>query len=68
MHRRPPARRAPDLAELRLYLGKYLARHKLPDELCVVERIPRTKIGKVDRPALLAAVMTQGVPCGTIAG
>ncbi|MDQ4133122.1 MAG: acyl--CoA ligase [Actinomycetota bacterium] len=54
---------APALVELRLYLGRYLARHKLPDELCVVERIPRTKIGKVDRPALLASVMTQGGPC-----
>ncbi|HVL03616.1 MAG TPA: fatty acid--CoA ligase family protein, partial [Acidimicrobiales bacterium] len=42
----------PDLAELRSFLGTSLARHKLPDELCLVESIPRTQIGKVNRPAL----------------
>lgn len=46
----------PDLAGLRAFLGDVLARHKLPDELAVVETIPRTKIGKVDRAALRAAV------------
>ncbi|MBW3574477.1 MAG: fatty acid--CoA ligase family protein, partial [Actinobacteria bacterium] len=42
----------PDLDELRSFLGTSLARHKLPDELCVVDAIPRTPIGKIDRPAL----------------
>jgi non-ribosomal peptide synthetase component E (peptide arylation enzyme) len=42
----------PDLEELRSFLGIDLARHKLPDELCLVESIPRTQIGKVNRPAL----------------
>lgn len=46
----------PSLAELRDFLAPVLARHKLPDELCLVDAIPRTKIGKVDRPALRAAV------------
>lgn len=41
--------------ELRTFLGASLARHKLPDELCLVEGIPRTKIGKVDRASLGAA-------------
>ena len=50
----------PDLAELRGFLAPTLARHKLPDELCLVEAIPRTKIGKVDRPALQAAVLARG--------
>lgn len=51
----------PDLAELRAFLGATLARHKLPDELCVVGEVPRTKIGKVDRPALTAIVMNEDV-------
>jgi acyl-CoA synthetase (AMP-forming)/AMP-acid ligase II len=52
----------PDLAELRAFLGRSLARHKLPDELAVVAAIPRTKIGKVDRPALLADLTAAGGP------
>ena len=47
----------PGLAELRTFLADVLARHKLPDELCPVDRIPRTKIGKVDRPALRETAM-----------
>lgn len=48
----PAGPRGPDLAELRTFLGDSLARHKLPDELCIVGSIPRTDIGKVDRRAL----------------
>ncbi len=48
---------APALATLRDFLAPVLARHKLPDELCLVDAIPRTKIGKVDRPALQAAML-----------
>lgn len=51
----------PDIAELRSFLGTQLARHKLPDELCVVDAIPRTDIGKVDRRALSAHVLGGGV-------
>ena len=47
----------PDLAELRTFLAGVLARHKLPDELVLVDSIPRTKIGKVDRPALRATAL-----------
>jgi acyl-CoA synthetase (AMP-forming)/AMP-acid ligase II len=53
---------APTLAELREFLGERLARHKLPDELCVVDAIPRTDIGKVDRRELRARVIDGGVP------
>jgi len=52
----------PGLAELRSFLGESLARHKLPDELALVEAIPRTNIGKVDRPTLAAAVAAAGGP------
>ncbi len=50
----------PDLAGLREFLAPTLARHKLPDELCLVDTIPRTKIGKVDRSALQAMVRDGG--------
>lgn len=53
---------APDLAELRGFLSPVLARHKLPDELCLVDAVPRTKIGKVDRPTLCATVLAGGRP------
>jgi acyl-CoA synthetase (AMP-forming)/AMP-acid ligase II len=52
----------PDLAGLRAFLGNMLARHKLPDELCAVPEIPRTKIGKVNRPALRALVVDRDLP------
>jgi acyl-CoA synthetase (AMP-forming)/AMP-acid ligase II len=48
---------APDLTALREFLAPVLARHKLPDELCLVDSIPRTKIGKVDRPTLRATAL-----------
>jgi acyl-CoA synthetase (AMP-forming)/AMP-acid ligase II len=53
----PRATGVPDLAGLRDFLTPVLARHKLPDELCLVASIPRTKIGKVDRSALRATVL-----------
>ncbi len=52
---------APDLAGLRTFLADLLARHKLPDELCVVPKIPRTKIGKVDRPVLTELVVHEEI-------
>lgn len=51
----------PSLEQLRGYLGRSLATNKLPEKLCVLDRIPRTKIGKVDRVALRElAVQKQG--------
>lgn len=47
----------PTLADLRSFLGVNLARHKLPDELCLVREIPRSPIGKLDRRALHEAVV-----------
>jgi len=52
----------PTLLELRDFLGRSLARHKLPDELALVDGIPRTVIGKVDRPALVATVLADEPP------
>ena len=51
-----PAQQPPHLGELREWLAATLARHKLPDELCVVDAIPRTDIGKVDRRELVTRV------------
>jgi len=53
----PAGEHPPTLSELRDFLGRSLARHKLPDELALVDDIPRTVIGKVDRPALVATVL-----------
>lgn len=50
----PAAGEPPDLAGLCAFLDGRLARHKLPDELCVVAHIARTELGKVDRPAMRA--------------
>jgi acyl-CoA synthetase (AMP-forming)/AMP-acid ligase II len=52
----------PTLAELRVFLGGQLARHKLPDELCVLESIPRSGVGKIDRAALVALVVGADLP------
>ena len=53
---------APGLGEVRSFLGESLARHKLPDELCLVERIPRTSIGKVERGALATMIVEEDRP------
>ena len=52
----------PTLGEVRSYLGRTLARHKLPDELCVVDRIPRTTIGKVERSVLSTMIVEEDRP------
>lgn len=44
------------LAQLRAALGDDLAPYKLPDELCILERIPTTRVGKVDLTLLRASV------------
>lgn len=58
----PEGDEAPRLEDLRTFLSSSLARHKLPDELCIVDAVPRTVIGKVDRPELSARVLEAGVP------
>lgn len=50
----PAGARPPNLSEVREHLRGRLARHKLPDELCVVESIPRSSVGKVDRSTVIA--------------
>jgi non-ribosomal peptide synthetase component E (peptide arylation enzyme) len=50
------------LPEVRAFLAVSLARHKLPDELCALERLPRSSIGKLDRTALVSLVVDGDVP------
>lgn len=57
----PAGDSAPDLFDVRSFLSRTLARHKLPDELCVLPELPRSKVGKLDRRAL-ARLMTDGGP------
>jgi O-succinylbenzoic acid--CoA ligase len=59
----------PEPAGLRAYLGARFARHELPTELIVLDRLPRTSSGKVDRERLRrgptgrdTAAATAGVP------
>ena len=47
--------RHPELVGLRAELSERLAPFKLPEELCLVDEIPRTAIGKVDLPRLREA-------------
>ncbi len=54
--------RLPTLTEIRSGLAQRLARHKLPDELCVLDSLPRSKLGKVDKAALGALVVGAGLP------
>lgn len=44
----PAPGHVPSLAKLRELLSRELAPNKLPEELCILDRIPRTQIGKVD--------------------
>jgi 2,3-dihydroxybenzoate-AMP ligase len=51
-------RDAPSLAELRRFLRERgLAEFKLPDAVHVIERLPRTKLGKTDKQALRASAI-----------
>lgn len=43
---------APHLSGIRAFLGRSLARHKLPEELCILEEMPKVQLGKVDRAGL----------------
>ncbi len=46
----------PGLQEIRDLLAPSLAGYKLPEMLCLLDHIPRTRVGKIDRPALQSAV------------
>ncbi|MBG0566085.1 class I adenylate-forming enzyme family protein [Actinoplanes aureus] len=54
----PVTGRHPDLLVLRAELSQRLAPFKLPEELCLLDEIPRTAIGKVDLPRLREAART----------
>jgi bile acid-coenzyme A ligase len=55
--------RPPDPAELRAHVAARLAPYKVPKSVEIVERIPRTEMGKINRSALAAARSTQ-LPAG----
>lgn len=48
----------PSLEEVRAFLSDRLAPYKLPEELCILDQIRRTQIGKVDLKWLRAEVIT----------
>jgi pyochelin biosynthesis protein PchD len=52
-----PGQHVPDLKELMNFLvGKGLAKFKCPERIEVIEAFPVTRVGKVDKPALKAAI------------
>ncbi|MBV9019613.1 MAG: hypothetical protein JOZ71_02755, partial [Ktedonobacteraceae bacterium] len=53
----PMAEQEPSLKQVRMVLSSMLAPYKLPEELCILYTIPRTRIGKVDLERLRAEVM-----------
>ena len=44
--------------ELLAFCGESLSKYKLPTEIHVVERLPRNPVGKIDKPALRAHLLT----------
>jgi len=50
----PEARGQIDEAELRAFLGERVARWWLPDEIRVIESLPKTSVGKFDKKVLRA--------------
>lgn len=58
----PAAQATPRLADLRAGLSQRLARHKLPDELCLLDSLPRSPLGKLDRGALAGVVIGEDRP------
>jgi acyl-CoA synthetase (AMP-forming)/AMP-acid ligase II len=55
----PAFAQEPSLERLRTMLSGELAPYKLPEELCILDNIPRTSIGKVNMEMLRANVMTR---------
>ena len=53
----PMPEQVPSLEQLRSVLSSELAPYKLPEELCILDHIPRTRLGKVDLEGLRASVM-----------
>ncbi len=54
-----PDQHAPDVKELAHFLvGKGLAKFKCPERIEVIEAFPLTRVGKLDKPALKAAIAT----------
>jgi fatty-acyl-CoA synthase len=51
----------PTLEELRRFAEDRLARHKLPEELRLVDELPLTPTDKVDRKSLAAALSASAV-------
>jgi acyl-coenzyme A synthetase/AMP-(fatty) acid ligase len=49
-------------SEVTAFCRGRLAAHEVPHKIHVLPRLPRTSLGKVDRPALLTAIAKKGAP------
>lgn len=54
-----PADDAPDLEQIRAYLIERLAKYKVPKHLRVVEALPRTATGKLQKARLKDALASE---------
>ncbi len=61
----PEARGQLDAAELRAFLGERVARWWLPDEIRVIESLPKTSVGKFDKKVLRAEATPLGGDAAT---
>ncbi len=57
-----PGNPAPTLDDVRAFLAGRVARWWLPDEVVVVEEIPKTSVGKLDKKVLRAQLDTMELP------
>lgn len=61
-----PTMQPPSVAELSAFLGAYgLAKFKHPEQIATVAEFPSTKVGKLDRAALLRSIQEDQPPRGT---
>ena len=49
----------PDLDALRLHLAQHLARYKQPCDIVLRAALPKTALGKVQKSALVAELLTE---------
>jgi malonyl-CoA/methylmalonyl-CoA synthetase len=50
-----------DLPSLRTWAKEFLAVHKLPSRLLILESLPRNAMGKVTKPAIAIMFQTGGI-------
>jgi fatty-acyl-CoA synthase len=50
----------PDIAAVQSYVGEHLAKFKVPEEIFLVDELPRTSTGKIIKAKLRPQIPTEG--------